>query len=117
MPEDDDQTTDLTLSMPGSDVVIPPSATATAGAAVDTAGDSPELAAMKLQMAQMSALLNSMHERLASGAAPAVPDVVKEPNLIGENWAHMTSAQAKAKGCRKVVLCSDGYYVPLNPEY
>lgn len=31
---------------------------------------------------------------------------------FGDDWANMTSTQAKAAGCRTRVLCSDGWYVP-----
>ena len=114
MPEDD-----LTLQMPGDEgstsaTTATTSRRPTATAPITTAA-SDDAAARIAQLEQQLAQANAMNEQLMdrqgadTAGAPAVP---KEVKMIGEDWSGMTSAQAKASGVTKTVLCSDGYYVP-----
>jgi hypothetical protein len=105
MPENDSP---LTIETPGDTLVTT--------TALNTDGDSPELAALKTENAQLRAtveLLNQQLMDIADGQATAQrPAEPKEPRLIGEDWSTMTAAEAHAKGCTQRVLCRDGYYIP-----
>jgi len=89
---------DLTIHMPGD-----------TGVSTDPQSDATKIAALEAENAQLRALV----EHLQDGSAPAAPTATpRAPRLIGEDWSARTSADAKAAGVTKTVLCSDGYYVP-----
>lgn len=78
-------------------------------------GCAARIAELEAENAQLRATVDLLNEQLldASAAAGAqIEATPKEPRLIGEDWSTKTSAQAKAAGVEKPVLCSDGYYVP-----
>ena len=98
---DDDQTTDLTILPPGAD---------SGSAASD---QSAEIESIKLQVTQLEAVNAELQNQLdALKTVPSAPALAAAPRLIGEDWSKMTAAEAKAAGCTRSVLCSDGYYIP-----
>lgn len=102
MPEDDQSPTILT---PGDG----PGESAATGSTTD----SPELTALKAENASLRAALDDALSKLHElETVPTPAPKVDEVRLIGEDWSSMTAAEAKAKGCRTTVLCSDGYFVP-----
>lgn len=106
MPENDSNA--LTIETPGD--------TPAAVTALNTDADSPELAALKTENAQLRATVELLNQQLmdaADGQAAAQrPAEPKEPRLIGQDWSTMTAAEAQAKGCTERVLCRDGYFIP-----
>jgi hypothetical protein len=72
------------------------------------------IAALEQENAGLRNLVQALQDKLdmaaEGGASTEAP--APEPRLIGENWGSMTAAEAKARGCKKTVLCADGYYVP-----
>ncbi len=66
-----------------------------------------EAAQLRAALAQANAELQALRANPAQPALSAGP-----ARLIGEDWGNRTSAEAKAAGVTKTVLCSDGYYVP-----
>jgi hypothetical protein len=81
----------------------------------ESAGDlAAKLAAADATIAQLSAALADANSKLQ--AAQTVPAPLSQPStgarLIGEDWSGKTSAEARAAGVDRPVLCSDGYYVP-----
>lgn len=114
MPEDD-----LTLQMPGDEgstsATTAPTSRRAAAAATPTTISEDDAAARIAQLEQQLAQANALNEQLmdAQGADTAgAPPAAKEVRMIGEDWSQMTSAQAKASGVTRTVLCSDGYFVP-----
>lgn len=71
-----------------------------------------QIAALQAENTGLKAMIDVLQDKLdaAEDSQPAAPP--PEPRLIGENWGAMTAAQAKAAGCTKTVLCTDGYFVP-----
>lgn len=107
---------DLKIETPGDTPV--PSAPPVVSAGTATADDSAAtIAALQTENAQLRAqvnLLNAHIQDFADGTAKPQAQAAepKEARLIGEDWSNMTSAEAKAAGCKMKVLCRDGYYVP-----
>lgn len=71
------------------------------------------IAQLEFENAQLRGQNEALTEQLLDqpAASAQAPDVAPPP-LVGDDWSHMTSAQAKAHGVTRTVLCSDGYYVP-----
>lgn len=98
----------LTPQIPGDDAAL-----SSGEASAPDDGSAARVAELEAENAQLRAALGDANSQLqAVQSVPSKPITIEGERLIGENWASMTSAQAKAKGCNKTVLCSDGYYVP-----
>ena len=108
-PEDN---TELNVQTPGDPAAAVASADGGAPAVDDaSAARITELEAMVAQQAAMISQLNASVSAVST--VPAAPaEVIGETRMIGEDWRSKTSAEAKAAGVTRTVLCSDGYYVP-----
>lgn len=104
---------DLTLHTPGDEGATAPDAEADDQADAETDDKDARIAQLEQENAGLRNMVQALEDQLAGadeGKVAAAPPPA--PRLIGEDWSHKTSAQAKAAGVMKAVLCSDGYYVP-----
>lgn len=71
------------------------------------------IAELEGTVAQQAALISQLNAQLQGmQTVPAALPQAEAPRIVGEDWSSMTSAEAKARGCTKTVLCRDGYFVP-----
>jgi hypothetical protein len=104
---------DIPLHTPGDEGAAPPDAGADDQGVAGEDDKDALIAQLQSENASLRGMVQSLEDQLANaeeGAQAAAPPPA--PRLIGEDWSHKTSAQAKAAGVTKSVLCSDGYYVP-----
>ena len=114
MPENDSSS--LKIETPGDGPTAEPVVAPLAAAALNNADDSPELAALKTENAQLRATVELLNQQLMDAAdgqvAAQKPAEPKPPRLIGQDWSTMSAAEAQAAGCTQRVLCRDGYFIP-----
>lgn len=79
-----------------------------------TDGKDTRIAELEATVALLNGTIDDLREQLR--VVQTVPSRIEgaetAPRIIGPDWSGKTSAEARAAGVIKPVLCSDGYYVP-----